>query len=49
VSDVAANASDKATGISFGEAFLVWLRVAPLSFGGPAGQIGGGKTGFFGG
>jgi len=26
-------------GISFGEAFLAWLRVAPLSFGGPAGQI----------
>ena len=24
---------------SFGEAFLVWLRVALLSFGGPAGQI----------
>lgn len=26
-------------GISFGEAFRVWLRVACLSFGGPAGQI----------
>jgi chromate transporter len=26
-------------GISFGEAFKVWLRVAALSFGGPAGQI----------
>src|SRR6202140_4503293 len=26
-------------GISFGEAFRVWLRVALLSFGGPAGQI----------
>jgi chromate transporter len=26
-------------GISFGEAFLLWLRVARLSFGGPAGQI----------
>ena len=26
-------------GISFGEAFWVWLRVAVLSFGGPAGQI----------
>src|SRR3981189_2363726 len=25
--------------ISFGEAFRVWLRVAVLSFGGPAGQI----------
>src|ERR1043166_4472551 len=28
-----------AHGISFGEAFRVWLRVAMLSFGGPAGQI----------
>ena len=26
-------------GVSFGEAFRVWLRVALLSFGGPAGQI----------
>ncbi len=26
-------------GVSFGEAFRVWLRVAALSFGGPAGQI----------
>src|SRR6187455_892484 len=26
-------------GISWGEAFRVWLRVAALSFGGPAGQI----------
>ena len=26
-------------GISFAEAFRVWLRVALLSFGGPAGQI----------
>ena len=26
-------------GVSFGEAFLVRLRVALLSFGGPAGQI----------
>src|SRR3546814_13664915 len=26
-------------GISFGEAVRVWIRVAPLSFGGPAGQI----------
>src|SRR6476661_8806029 len=26
-------------GIGFGEAFRVWLRVALLSFGGPAGQI----------
>ncbi len=27
------------TGVPFGEALLVWLRVAALSFGGPAGQI----------
>jgi chromate transporter len=26
-------------GISFGEAVRVWIRVALLSFGGPAGQI----------
>jgi chromate transporter len=26
-------------GVSLGEAFLVWMRVAALSFGGPAGQI----------
>lgn len=26
-------------GISFGDAFRVWLRIAALSFGGPAGQI----------
>ncbi len=26
-------------GVSFGEAFRVWLRIAMLSFGGPAGQI----------
>src|SRR5689334_6707503 len=26
-------------GVGFGEAFRVWLRVAVLSFGGPAGQI----------
>ena len=32
-------AQDHAHGISFREAFLVWLRVALLSFGGPAGQI----------
>ncbi len=30
---------DHAHSISFGEAFLVWSRVALLSFGGPAGQI----------
>ena len=28
-----------AHGVSWGEAFRVWLRVASLSFGGPAGQI----------
>src|ERR1700712_3028504 len=28
-----------AHGVSFGQAFKVWLRVALLSFGGPAGQI----------
>lgn len=31
--------ADAGHGISFGEAFGVWLRVASLSFGGPAGQI----------
>lgn len=31
--------SRPAHGVSFGEAFRVWLRVAALSFGGPAGQI----------
>jgi chromate transporter len=31
--------ADAGHGISFGEAFWVWLRVALLSFGGPAGQI----------
>src|ERR1700720_174956 len=31
--------ADIGHGISFGEAFRVWLRVALLSFGGPAGQI----------
>jgi chromate transporter len=43
MTDVAANqkaaSTDYAHGISFGEAFVVWLRVAMLSFGGPAGQI----------
>jgi chromate transporter len=44
VTDVTANAPIPAAhsaghGISFGEAFRVWLRVALLSFGGPAGQI----------
>jgi len=40
--DAATNTTTKADaghGISFGEAFRVWLRVAMLSFGGPAGQI----------
>ena len=32
-------ASAPAHGVTFGEAFRVWLRVACLSFGGPAGQI----------
>jgi chromate transporter len=31
--------ADAGHGISFGEAFRVWLRIAVLSFGGPAGQI----------
>jgi chromate transporter len=31
--------ADAGHGISLGEAFQVWLRVAVLSFGGPAGQI----------
>jgi chromate transporter len=43
VSDIATNQNaatgDAGHGISFGEAFRVWLRVALLSFGGPAGQI----------
>jgi len=42
VSDIATkmtNEADAGHGISFGEAFRVWLRVALLSFGGPAGQI----------
>ncbi|WP_407189474.1 chromate efflux transporter [Bradyrhizobium centrosematis] len=39
--DIRANqaGADAGHGISFGEAFRVWLRVAALSFGGPAGQI----------
>jgi chromate transporter len=39
--DIRANeaGADAGHGISFGEAFRVWLRVASLSFGGPAGQI----------
>jgi chromate transporter len=43
MTDVTVNAKaggqDYAHGISFNEAVLVWLRVAILSFGGPAGQI----------
>src|SRR3954471_16746135 len=42
MSDIAAKMTTEAGaghGISFGEAFRVWLRVAVLSFGGPAGQI----------
>jgi chromate transporter len=31
--------ADSGHGVSFAEAFRVWLRVALLSFGGPAGQI----------
>src|SRR5579862_7606780 len=31
--------ADAGHGISFADAFRVWLRVALLSFGGPAGQI----------
>ena len=33
------DAEQPAHGVSIGEAFRVWLRVAALSFGGPAGQI----------
>src|SRR5438067_7588000 len=42
VTELAANGVAKALpvhGVSFGEALRVWLRVALLSFGGPAGQI----------
>jgi chromate transporter len=43
VSDITVNrkatGADAGHGISFGVAFRVWLRVALLSFGGPAGQI----------
>ncbi|MGO4440534.1 chromate efflux transporter [Rhizobium sp. RAF56] len=35
----AAGSVPPAHGVTFGEAFRVWLRVAALSFGGPAGQI----------
>src|SRR5204862_2632825 len=42
VTDLTANGTTRrlpAHGVSFGEALRVWLRVALLSFGGPAGQI----------
>jgi chromate transporter len=32
-------AADAGHGVGFGDAFRVWLRIATLSFGGPAGQI----------
>ncbi|MGJ4886585.1 chromate efflux transporter [Bradyrhizobium sp. HKCCYLRH3099] len=39
VSSTAPTKADAGHGVSFAEAFKVWLRVASLSFGGPAGQI----------
>src|SRR5437868_9801369 len=42
VTDLTANGATRrlpAHGVSFGEALRVWLRVAALSFGGPAAQI----------
>ena len=36
---VAMTTAPRGHGVSLGEAFWVWLRVAALSFGGPAGQI----------
>jgi chromate transporter len=42
MTDLADNSVSRAAqthGISFGEAFHVWLKIALLSFGGPAGQI----------
>jgi len=42
VAEVAVSGRDRyapAHGVSLREAFQVWLRVACLSFGGPAGQI----------
>src|SRR2546423_13035431 len=39
VSLIARHGPVPAHGVSFGEALRVWLRVAALSFGGPAGQI----------
>jgi chromate transporter len=37
--DRVASSESPTHGISFGEAFRVWLKIALLSFGGPAGQI----------
>ena len=37
--DVGRRSADAGHGVTLGEAFRVWLRVALLSFGGPAGQI----------
>src|ERR1700742_729986 len=39
MTDVPMSAKIATHGVSMGEAFKVWLRVALLSFGGPAGQI----------
>src|SRR6266404_4424059 len=42
VTDLTANGTPRplpAHGVSFGEALRVWLRIAAMSFGGPAGQI----------
>jgi chromate transporter len=39
LSEAPATAADEAHGVSVRAAFHVWLRVAALSFGGPAGQI----------
>ena len=36
---IIAKAAEASHGVSINEAFRVWLRVALLSFGGPAGQI----------
>ena len=38
-SDMATQSTNFKHGITWAEAFRVWLRVAALSFGGPAGQI----------
>jgi chromate transporter len=39
VAETEATEAEAGHGIGFGEAFRVWLRIALLSFGGPAGQI----------